>query len=237
MTEAEWLACLDSLEMVDFLMPSSLPMGFGKVSERKLRLFGCACCRRIWRLLTDPRSRRAGEAYELFSDNILSGEEREAAEKQARMANEDAYQRYGYCHHGIEAVSEAVNYHPFISGVALQAANAASARNGVGGDDLDHASFDALLWEKENQAQSDLLRCIFGPLPFRPVTLDPAWHSANVTGLAEAIYDERAFDRLPILADALEDAGCTNEDILSHCRGGGEHVRGCWMVDLVLGKE
>jgi len=82
-----------------------------------------------------------------------------------------------------------------------------------------------------------LFRDIFGPLPFRRSVLLPAWLTANVTNLAQAIYTDRAFDRLPILADALEDAGCTNRDILDHCRQPGEHVRGCWVVDLVLAKE
>jgi hypothetical protein len=54
--------------------------------------------------------------------------------------------------------------------------------------------------------------------------------------LAQAIDDERAFDRLPILADALEDAGCTDADLLNHCRGPGLHVMGCWVVDMLLGK-
>jgi hypothetical protein len=58
-----------------------------------------------------------------------------------------------------------------------------------------------------------------------------------VVKVAQAIYDERAFDRMSILADALEEAGCTDQDILAHCRSGGDHVRGCWVVDLVLGKE
>ena len=88
----------------------------------------------------------------------------------------------------------------------------------------------------EIRRQIGLLHCIFGN-PFRPATLDPARRTATVTSLAQAIYNERAFDRLPILADALEDAGCTSADVLSHCRSGGEHVRGCWVVDLVLGKE
>jgi hypothetical protein len=86
--------------------------------------------------------------------------------------------------------------------------------------------------------QAELLRDLFGN-PFRPLNLDPSWLSwrdGTIPKLAEAIYDERAFDRLPILADALEDAGCTNEDILTHCRQPGEHVRGCWVVDLLLGK-
>jgi hypothetical protein len=85
--------------------------------------------------------------------------------------------------------------------------------------------------------QSALARDVFGPLPFRLVTLDSSWRTSTVLGLASAIYAERAFDRLPILADALEDAGCDQPDILSHCRSDGPHVRGCWAVDLVLGKS
>jgi uncharacterized protein DUF6331 len=67
-------------------------------------------------------------------------------------------------------------------------------------------------------------------------SLDPNWRTSTVLALAQGIYDERAFDRLPILADALEDAGCDNEEMLAHCRGAGPHARGCWVVDLVLGK-
>jgi len=89
------------------------------------------------------------------------------------------------------------------------------------------------LVEKE---QPKWLRDIFG-YPFRPVTIDPAWRTSTAVSVAQGVYTERAFDRLPILADALEDAGCTNADILNHCRQPGEHVRGCWCVDLVLGKK
>jgi hypothetical protein len=81
------------------------------------------------------------------------------------------------------------------------------------------------------------VRCIFGPLPFRPVGLVPRWLTPTVKQLADSIYQERAFDRLPVLADALEEVGCDQPDILSHLRGGGEHCRGCWAVDLVVGKE
>jgi hypothetical protein len=90
--------------------------------------------------------------------------------------------------------------------------------------------------ETERKWEIQFLWDIFGN-PFRPVTLDPACLSPNVKGLAQAIYDDRAFNGMPILGDALEEAGCTNQDILSHCRGPGPHVRGCWVVDLVLGKE
>jgi hypothetical protein len=85
-------------------------------------------------------------------------------------------------------------------------------------------------------AVATLIRCVFGN-PFRPVTLDPQWRTSTVVDLARGIYDDRAFDRMPILADALQDAGCDSADALDHCRGPGPHVRGCWVVDLVLGKE
>ena len=83
------------------------------------------------------------------------------------------------------------------------------------------------------------LRDIFGN-PFRPAPLDPTWLRWNedtIPRLAQAIYDERRFQDLPILADALEEAGCTSGDILEHCRGPGPHVSGCWVVDLLLGKQ
>ncbi len=79
------------------------------------------------------------------------------------------------------------------------------------------------------------IRDIFGN-PFRPVTFDPRWRTSDVVGLAQAIYDDKAFERMPILADALMDAGCEEEQIIAHCRGDGPHVRGCWVVDLVLEK-
>ena len=76
---------------------------------------------------------------------------------------------------------------------------------------------------------------IFGN-PFRPVSVEPSWLTSTVVVLAEGIYQERAFDRLPILADALMDAGCDHADVLEHCRGEGPHVRGCWVVDLLTGR-
>ncbi|VTU02814.1 Uncharacterized protein (Fragment) OS=uncultured bacterium PE=4 SV=1 [Gemmataceae bacterium] len=96
-----------------------------------------------------------------------------------------------------------------------------------------------------------LVRAVLGPIPdwtlcrmaedifgnpFRVVAIDPQWLTSDVLALARGIYDERAFDRMPILADALQDAGCDSADVLDHCRGPGPHVRGCWVVDLVLGK-
>jgi hypothetical protein len=101
---------------------------------------------------------------------------------------------------------------------------------------------DQELWEKtylaEQGEQAHLLQDIFGK-PSRRVAIPRAllaWNDGTVRKLAQALYDERAFDRMPVLADALEEAGCQDQDILGHCRAGGEHVRGCWVVDLILGK-
>ena len=93
--------------------------------------------------------------------------------------------------------------------------------------------------ESERPIQLDLFRDVFGS-PFRPVSVDASWLTWNdvmIVTLAQAIYDERRFQDLPILADALEEAGCTNADILDHCRGPGPQVRGCWVIDLILGKS
>ncbi|MBA4064133.1 MAG: hypothetical protein C0501_10550 [Isosphaera sp.] len=82
-----------------------------------------------------------------------------------------------------------------------------------------------------------LLHDIFGPLPFRDVLIDPTWLTSDVVALARGAHDEKAFDRLPVLADALQDAGCDHDEVLNHCRAANwEHVRGCWVLDLLLGR-
>jgi hypothetical protein len=80
------------------------------------------------------------------------------------------------------------------------------------------------------------LQCVFGN-PFHPISFSPSWHTDTTVALARQMYESRDFGAMPILADALQDAGCDSEDILNHCRGEGPHVRGCWVADLVLGKE
>jgi len=91
----------------------------------------------------------------------------------------------------------------------------------------------------ERRGQANILRDIFGN-PFRTATINPAWLTWNdgtVRKIAQAIYDEKAFDRMPILADALTDADCDNADLLNHCRREGPHVKGCWVVDLLIGRQ
>jgi hypothetical protein len=88
---------------------------------------------------------------------------------------------------------------------------------------------------REQAAQCDLVRDLYGN-PFRPVSFEPgwgAWQNRTVARLAAGLYEERRFSDLPVLADALEEAGCTNQTILEHCRGGREHARGCWVLDAL----
>ena len=98
-----------------------------------------------------------------------------------------------------------------------------------------YCAFDGFreVWCQQN---IPLLRCIVGN-PFHPVTFDPSWRTEAAIGLALRMYDDRDFAAMPILADALEEAGCENADVLSHCREPGPHARGCWVVDEVLGKR
>jgi len=214
MTEEEWLACAEPQKMLDFLRD--------KVSERKLRLFACACCRRIWQLL-QGHNRIAVEVAEEFAEGQVTEAKRAEAEgpidAAASAADAAAY----------SAISLEGRPAWGASHAARQAVAAAALNSDWGSAEEAPAS--------ERQAHVSFLRCICGSTPFRPVTVSPAWQTANVVALALAIYDERAFDRMPILADALEDAGCSDHEILAHCRGPGPHVRGCWVVDLLLGKE
>jgi len=211
MTEAEWLAFDDPISpMLAFLD--------GKASDRKLRLFAVACCRKVWDSLTDERSQKAVEIAERFADKCASEDELHVAREESNAVRQAAYD--GLEAHWSQENNDQCNFADYAADVAAPDAYTA-ARSA----------------ENKWNLNSDLLRDVFGPLPFRPITIDRTWLSSAVTALAQAIYDERAFDRMPILADALEDAGCTNQDILQHCRSGGEHVRGCWVVDLLLAKE
>jgi hypothetical protein len=239
MTEPEWLNSADSQRMLHFLwgeqrgargaivplrvrgLPSTI-----KTTERKLRLFTCACCRAIWPLLTDERSRRAVETAERFADGIATEEELRQADRLADDAWNELWGTRG------KAAAQMAWY---------VSAPYSLARNAVWG-------FDSAI---VGPLSAVLLRDVFGN-PFRPgpprkkqaarlwnTKLESwlAWNDSTVGRIAQAVYDERGFDRMPILADALEDAGCSDPDILDHCRQPGEHVRGCWVVDLLLGKE
>jgi hypothetical protein len=237
MIEVEWPVCEDAKEMHGCLR-SQFKTGHRKRGRRKLRLFGCACARRLWDAMIEPRSRRAVESAEQFADGEVDVNHLEAMREAARLALHDievsgwAVKTAGERERHQRQVRAAMTAFMVVSSPPDSGAYAdENMRRTLGeGDTTAHQ-----IWRSELRELSRLLRDIFGN-PFRPVTVDPAWLTSTVVQLAGGIYADRAFDRLPIMADALQDAGCDEAEILGHCRGPGPHVRGCWVVDLVLGK-
>ena len=182
----------------------------GRASERKLRLAGCAYCRGVWPLL-GKASRRVVVLGEELADRPVD-EERVMPSCGRRFNRDNVF---------------------YTSGVNDTSRHDIAYRVAI------NDGWYTVQWTMGNWANyrvaNTFIRDIFGN-PFRPVAFDPAWLTSTAVALAEGIYADRAFDRLPILADALQDAGCDDADILDHCRGDGPHVRGCWVVDLVLGE-
>jgi hypothetical protein len=215
--------------------------------QRKLRLFGVACLRRISHLFRDERSCRWIDVLEQNADGFISDEEQDRlGTTVVHPPNEDHHRgddpeasRVG-CAWQALCLASAHDLRPFdASGVAGWARDAAYPHPGpFGPADERRALHD----KREAQAQVALLRDVLGN-PFRPMSLSPSWRTPDVLALAQAAYDNRILPagtlepaRLALLADALEDAGCTDPNILGHLRGPGVHVRGCWAVDLLLGK-
>jgi hypothetical protein len=204
MTEAEWRNGGSPEAMLNYLGPGACP--------RKLRLYAVACCRRVWHLLRDEHSRGAVEAAERYAEGLDDAVRLAAAGEAA-----------GGGHGAARAATQ-----PSAWVAAWDAAWEArlAARDGVPGTD----------WEKERAHQAGLLRELFVN-PFAPPRVEPAWLWANdgaAARLARALRDEQRFDAMPILADALEEAGCASPDLLGHCRVRGPHCRGCWALDALL---
>ncbi len=214
MNETEWLTASDPTAMLTAVKK--------KWHARKLRLFASACCRRIEGVIPDEAGRRAVEVAERFANGEATGKEL----RSARTAVARATANYD----PMDGLSE------YQADQALTATLNAVAEWGQTVFAAECAADAVPDKTAEQTVQSHLLRDIFGN-PFRPVVFAPAWRSEPVSALATGIYADRAFDRMPVLADALEEAGCDDTDILTHCRGPGPHVKGCWVVDLILGKE
>lgn len=225
MTEADWLQSDDEMLLAYFVAE--------RMSLRKLRLALVAVCRRVEHHLVDGRSRHALEVSEAYADGLAS----DAALAEARSQATAAYKSL-LTHHNTARDAR------FTAALSVCCAVGTERDLRMQADMIDIALFaprpppDSIAPERRaaSVAEADLVRDVFGN-PFRPVVFAPSWRSETVVALAAGIYAERAFDRLPVLADALYDAGCENDDLLNHCRGAGPHVRGCWVVDLVLGKE
>jgi ssDNA-binding Zn-finger/Zn-ribbon topoisomerase 1 len=239
--EQEWLAGTNPLSMLQFLL--------GKARDRKLRLFAVACCRRIWTLLPDETGKRLVDLAERVAERkVTPGALREGMRLAGDPTGDPAAAALASCmptapqcqcgaslilrrgsrrsFYGCSNYPLCRNTQAYWNGLAGAAEGAALA---TGVPDP---------WA-EYSMQARLLRDIFRN-PFRPFPgIHPSWQTwqnSTIPALAQSLYDDRAFDRLPVLADALEEAGCQDAEILTHCRQPGVHARGCWVVDLLLGK-
>ncbi|QEL15610.1 hypothetical protein [Limnoglobus roseus] len=225
MTEAEWLAATDPTPMLHFLK--------AKTSARKLRLFAVACCRTVWERAKDEQFYGCLETVERFADGLAADADLRSVFERTRKARRISTS-------GRVCMSYAVNkasHKPLSIHDVDAVADACAGVPFWAAKETPSVDFDAfrLSCNAEYVKQTGLVADVFGN-PFRHVTVDPTWLTSTAVAIAHGIYDERAFDRLPILADALQDAGCEDADVLGHCRGDGVHVRGCWVVDGVLGK-
>ena len=246
MTEAEWLACSDPQSMLQFLRRTA--------SDRKVRLFAVACCWRVWPSLEQEEFRDAVRKAESFADGLADRAEMvQAYEKALAIFSKLRGKDNGP---GAALTSSAFPSPPksiwariadalddpwwedeFDKGDRLAPALVTAQHAARAAADLQgqRQFYYAPAMLAEQREQTALVRCLFGN-PFRPPPVSGAWLTPEVRALAAAIYAERAFDRMPLLADALEAAGCTDTDLIEHCRSGQQHARGCWVVDLLLGK-
>ena len=224
MTETEWLGSSDPTAMLAAL-------GDG-ASHRKLRLFMVACCRRVWHALEDEDYRQdAVVVAERFADGLASADE--LAGHFGDLTDGNPVHAWDDC------VNVTVADFAEFDAISCAQAEAFETTIKAYGEDYDRKEE---VERSEGAAQARLLRCIFGN-PFHPVSFAPAWRTADVTALAEAAYQRRRMpagtlqrSRLAVLADAVEEAGCTTAALLGHLRERGPHVRGCWAIDLALGR-
>lgn len=237
MTEVEWLTSHD---------PVALMCGLSghNVSHRKQELFNCAVARAVCDSWPEP----ACEKYiELVERNI---EDQPVSDTEWDQATDEMGElAWSSCDRAKKSFDEFGHWTPSALALLHRYVSISTANTPLGSMqwwhwlcDLEYTKSPTTFDEGVDSMLIDsyraclpLLRCIVGN-PFRPVAFDPAWRSETAVALASAVYAERAFDRLPILGDALEEAGYDHPDVLGHCRGPGPHARGCWVVDGVLGK-
>ena len=231
MTEAEFTRCTDPQAILAFLG--------GRATDRKLRLFGLASIRRVSHLLTDEASWQGVEVLERLADGEGCIEERRQATRNAR----NAYYKAEHAGGEPRLFAGLGLYRCLVAGKAVVATSEAH----LWALRAAHAASDGTDSSEEEQ-QCRLLRDLFGPLPFQSVSMPApvlAWDAGCVVKLAAAAYEERNLPegtldngRLAVLADALEEAGLGDQEVLDHLREqGGVHVRGCWVLELILGPD
>lgn len=217
MTEQDWLSATIPSEM--------LRWAHGRYSDRKYRLYGCASLRRLWDELPDERSRYAVVAAERYVDMQINQHELREAQLEAC----DAYE---------EAPSGLAEAALLVAG-PLDAERLENLARGIAYVAEGELAEIAQTWVERRRWQCELLRDILGN-PFRPTLIGNGcrtWSQGFVIRLAQMIYDEQRGEDMPMLGEALHLAGCTNAHILEHCQSKGPHVRGCWLIDDLLGKQ
>ncbi|HKB40341.1 MAG TPA: hypothetical protein VKD72_28180 [Gemmataceae bacterium] len=227
--EVDWLNGRHPLTLLAYLRMRT-DVCRTKRGRRKLRLFACACARRYWNLIAQHPWKKGlllQEGVE-WAERFADGEiDREAFENAVAEAREEG-----------QGINVGVFAASFMAGQAAHPAAFEGAWEVARLGPLVAGRWEGEEVKCEQAAQCDLLREVVGN-PFRRVLVDPSWlrwNGGTIRNLAQPIYADRAFDRMPILADALEDAGCEDRALLEHCRSPGPHVRGCWALDLLLGK-
>jgi hypothetical protein len=255
-SEKDWMACIDPDAMLRDLRRTS-KVEKTEQGKRKLRLFSCACYRSLWAHLKDERSRKVIEVAEQVAEGQADGKQLKEAQSQAEWAAEVAHESarqafltaWTTSHCNADATRTACL--PF--NVTAEAASAIYAVGNAPAWDAASAAAthfvgsEGVCLSLTPKERCALLRDLFGN-PFHPApAIDPTWlnwRGGLLPRLAQAIYEEKALSdgtldrgRFTILADALEEAGCAREEMLSHCRGPGPHVRGCWVLDQLLRKE
>ncbi len=234
MNESDWLASEDAVGMIQFLHRSRR-IRWRSSRQRRARLFICGCFRQLWDYIDDPRSRGAVEMGERLADDTIDMETIYAAMDRT----DDSYH---------EALSREVAPLPPAQLARLELRSLVCfclypepwKRIRELEQDLNRLSEiePTITSLCGATARSAIVRDLYGN-PFSQVVPDSTWldwNGAALCKMARTIHDEYRFEDLPVLADALEDAGCTESELLDHCRSAQPHVRGCWAVDLLLGK-